>query len=65
MEVVKARKSDIPDILEIWKELMDFHVPFDSRNITLRNSTVHAAPRKTKVILNVIFLVFGNIFVNF
>ncbi len=31
MEVVKARKSDIPDILEIWKELMDFHVPFDSR----------------------------------
>ncbi len=31
MEVVKARKSDIPAILEIWKELMDFHVPFDSR----------------------------------
>lgn len=31
MEVVEARKSDIPSILEIWKELMDFHVPFDSR----------------------------------
>ena len=31
MEVVTARKSDIPAILEIWKELMDFHVPFDSR----------------------------------
>ena len=31
MEVVEARKSDIPAILEIWKELMDFHVPFDSR----------------------------------
>ncbi|MCY3870091.1 MAG: GNAT family N-acetyltransferase [Gemmatimonadetes bacterium] len=31
MEVVRALKSDIPAILEIWKELMDFHVPFDSR----------------------------------
>ena len=31
MEVVRARKPDIPAILEIWKELMDFHVPFDSR----------------------------------
>ena len=31
MEVVKALNSDIPAILEIWKELMDFHVPFDSR----------------------------------
>lgn len=31
MEVVEARKSDIPAILEIWKELMDFHVPFDPR----------------------------------
>ena len=31
MEVVKALKSDIPAILELWKELMDFHVPFDSR----------------------------------
>lgn len=31
MEVVKARKPNIPPILEIWKELMDFHVPFDSR----------------------------------
>ncbi len=31
MKVVTARKSDIPAILEIWKELMDFHVPFDSR----------------------------------
>ena len=26
MEVVRALKSDIPAILEIWKELMDFHV---------------------------------------
>jgi len=31
MEVVRALKSDIPAILEIWKELMDFHLPFDSR----------------------------------
>ena len=31
MEVVQALNSDIPAILEIWKELMDFHVPFDSR----------------------------------
>lgn len=31
MEVVEALNSDIPAILEIWKELMDFHVPFDSR----------------------------------
>lgn len=31
MEVVRALKSDILAILEIWKELMDFHIPFDSR----------------------------------
>ena len=31
MEVVRALNSDIPAILEIWKELMDFHVSFDSR----------------------------------
>ncbi len=30
MEVIKARKADIPAILEIWKEPMDYHVPFDS-----------------------------------
>ncbi len=33
MEVVRALDSDIPAILEIWKELMDFHVSFDSRYI--------------------------------
>lgn len=30
MRIAKAHQSDIPSILEIWKEFMDFHVPFDS-----------------------------------
>jgi GNAT superfamily N-acetyltransferase len=30
MRVLKADRSHIPAILELWKELMDFHRPFDA-----------------------------------